>query len=396
MNELATEFSGDGPPGCDESASFSYRSAHRCIDASGIFERISRPAMLKNADDRAFWLHIKQAMNRAKQAGVEAPIVVGAIPFDASQPSCLYIPKEYQFISASTADAKTLNSIDKINSIISIKNIPEAPQFKSAVASALNYFQNGEIRKVVLSRMVEIELEQKIDRQNIINNLRLRNPGGYHFSLPLPDGGILLGASPELLIRKEGRFIHSQPLAGSAPRHSDSRQDKTNASQLLDSEKDRHEHRIVVDDIRQHLSSLCRDLTLPETPSLLSTDTMWHLATAIRGELAQAETSVIQLACLLHPTPALCGTPTAAARDLIALLEPYDRGVFSGIVGWCDANGDGEWAIAIRCGIVQRRLVRFFAGAGIVAGSEPHKEWAEVSGKLGTMLRAFGLHTEDI
>lgn len=396
MNRLVEEGSRSKQAIPEKSAVFSYRSMHRSISACGVFERILRPAIVKNDGLTTFWPHIQQAISRAKQAGIAEPIVIGAIPFDTSQPSYLYIPNEYQFVSASGIEDGALEQIHKKKRIVSTKNTPESSQFKSSVISALNYLQTREIKKVVLSRIVEIELAQEIDCQEIINNLRLQNAGGYHFSLPLPDGSILLGASPELLIRKHGDLIHSQPLAGSICRHSDIEQDRVHAGQLFDSDKDLREHRMVVDDIQQHLSPHCHYLHVPDAPSLLSTDTMWHLSTSIRGELRQPETSVIQLACLLHPTPALCGTPTAAARRLIAELEPYDRGVFSGIVGWCDANGDGEWAIAIRCGIVRHKSVRFFAGAGIVEGSEPQKEWEEVTGKLGTMLRAFGLQTESV
>lgn len=103
--------------------------------------------------------------------------------------------------------------------------------------------------------------------------------------------------------------------------------------------------------------------------------------------------TALQVACQLHPTPALCGFPTQEARQLIAELEPHDRGVFSGIVGWCDANGDGEWAIAIRCGTIKHNKVRLFAGAGIVEASVPEDEWAETAAKLNTMLNAFGLNS---
>lgn len=120
---------------------------------------------------------------------------------------------------------------------------------------------------------------------------------------------------------------------------------------------------------------------------------MWHLSTRIRGELLNPNLNVMQLACLLHPTPALCGFPTESAHQLIADLEPHDRGLFSGIVGWCDANGDGEWAIVIRSGLLRGNRVRLFAGAGIVAASTPQAEWMETAAKLGTMLNAFGLNS---
>src|SRR5690606_35083979 len=118
-------------------------------------------------------------------------------------------------------------------------------------------------------------------------------------------------------------------------------------------------------------------------------------STRIDGELYD-ELSALRLACQLHPTPALCGFPTAAAKQVIAELEPFDRGVFGGIVGWCDAAGNGEWAVVIRCGIIQQTRVRLFAGAGLVSASCPEAEWRETGTKLGTMLAAFGLDKEAV
>ena len=168
---------------------------------------------------------------------------------------------------------------------------------------------------------------------------------------------MLIGASPELLIRKQGGEIHTNPLAGSARRQDDPQQDRLGSERLMRSTKDKYEHKLVIDDIRRHLAPLCASLSVPSGPSLLSTGTMWHLSTRIRGELLNPNLNVMQLACLLHPTPALCGFPTESARQLIADLEPHDRGLFSGIVGWCDANGDangdGEWAIVIRSGLLR-------------------------------------------
>lgn len=126
----------------------------------------------------------------------------------------------------------------------------------------------------------------------------------------------------------------------------------------------------------------------------MSTDTLWHLGTPIAGRLNGSEASVLSLACQLHPTPALCGYPTDLARQFIREQEPFRRALFSGIVGWCDSQGNGEWAVVIRCGVLDGHHVELFAGAGIVAGSDPAMEWAETGTKLGTMLKALGLDLE--
>jgi len=121
---------------------------------------------------------------------------------------------------------------------------------------------------------------------------------------------------------------------------------------------------------------------------------MWHLSTALEGQLRDPQTSVLQLACQIHPTPAVCGVPTLLARKLIDLVEPIDRGLFSGMVGWCNSQGNGEWVVTIRCGAVQHDRICLFAGAGIVEASCSDSEWKETQAKLGTMLAACGLDAQ--
>ncbi|MEV1178713.1 chorismate-binding protein, partial [Nonomuraea sp. NPDC049784] len=171
------------------------------------------------------------------------------------------------------------------------------------------------------------------------------------------------------------------------------REDQAIGQRLLNSVKDRHEHRLVVDAVAAALAAHCDHLHVPE-PTLLATPTMWHLATPIIGRLTTPAPSSVELAAALHPTPAVCGTPTAEAASLIAELEGglgVDRGYFAGLVGWQDAAGDGEWAIALRGGVLEesQQRLRLYAGAGIVAGSDPDHELAETDAKFLTMLRAL-------
>ena len=184
---------------------------------------------------------------------------------------------------------------------------------------------------------------------------------------------------------------HSLPLAGSARRQPDDMLDREAGNRLLASEKDRHEHELVTQSMKKTLAPRSLQLTLPSTPQLITTPTLWHLATPIEGQ-AKAEENALTLACLLHPTPALSGFPHEAAKQLIAELEPFERDLFGGIVGWCDAEGNGEWVVTIRCARVKANSVRLFAGAGIVPASSPESEWRETGVKLSTMLKVFGLH----
>jgi isochorismate synthase len=186
--------------------------------------------------------------------------------------------------------------------------------------------------------------------------------------------------------------VTANPLAGSAARSDDPIEDGRRATMLLRSAKDRREHAAVVDAIVANLSPLCTNVRVPAEPQLLPTATMWHLASPITASLRDPATSSLRLATALHPTPAVCGVPTERARSLIGELEPFDRGFYAGMVGWCDACGDGEWVITIRCGEVASDSLRLYAGAGIVAGSEPESELAETSAKFRTLLSALGLN----
>jgi isochorismate synthase len=193
------------------------------------------------------------------------------------------------------------------------------------------------------------------------------------------------------LISKRGRSVCSHPLAGSAPRAADPALDRARAEALLGCDKNRREHAFVVDAIASALAPWCSDLHVPPQPALVSTPKVWHLGTSIRGTLRDGDVSSLSLAELLHPTPAVCGAPRELARTCIRELEGFERGFYAGAVGYCDAAGDGEWVVAIRCAELSERALRLYAGAGIVAGAEPALELEETSVKLSTMFDALGL-----
>ena len=248
-----------------------------------------------------------------------------------------------------------------------------------------------EVDKVVLSRLIDITTRERVDSGALLERLIAQNPASFNFHVPLSDGGVLLGASPELLLRKEGDHFSSLPLAGSARRQPDDVLDREAGNKLLASGKDRHEHELVTQAMKTVLTPRCRELSLPDSPQLVTTPTLWHLATPIEGT-ALAQENAMSLACLLHPTPALSGFPHQVAKRLIAELEPFDRQLFGGIVGWCDDEGNGEWVVTIRCARLHQRTLRLFAGAGIVPASSPLGEWRETGVKLTTMLNVFGLN----
>jgi isochorismate synthase len=372
----------------DEKESFSFTSGDRELIVAGMLQRIETPAIGGDNANSLFQKTVLHALDRARKAGQSNPIIVGAIPFDPAEASCLYIPEHAEWRARS---ATVLTGVATLPELIEQKNIPDEQGFKRAVEHAIVNFRHSDVRKAVLSVQRELVFAQDVDVGAMQNNLRAQNQSGYHFRVPMPDGATLLGVSPELLVHKDGLNFVSNPLAGSAKRMTDPQADRRNADWLSASEKDHYEHRLVTEDIATQLGELCTQLNVPQRPTLISTPALWHLSTRIEGTLADPTVSALQLACRLHPTPAVCGFPTERARHLIRFVEPFERGLFTGMVGWCDAQGNGEWVVTIRCGTVKRNRVRLFAGAGIVAASSPDSEWTEVQTKLGTMLRACGL-----
>jgi len=377
----------------DQTQSF-FASSYRCISATGVFERITQAVDAKESGDGDFQQTIEAAFMRAKSKGIANPILIGAIPFDLSKPSSLVIPQSHEFFSRSLlVDDKALPETENIKTpkVLSSRSLPNEARFKQSVQQAIANFQLSDIRKAVLSRILEVELADKVEVTPIFARLMAQNPSAFHFRLPMTDGSELIGASPELLVRKEGDRIFSNPLAGSAKRQADPERDRQISESLLQSGKDAYEHHLVIEDIRAVLTPLCKELTIPDAPSLLGTQAMWHLSTGIEGVLSNSAMNVLQVACKLHPTPAVCGFPTNLAHKLIKLVEPFERDMFTGMVGWCDAQGNGEWVVTIRCGRIHHNRIQLFAGAGIVEDSCPESEFAETQAKLQTMLNALGV-----
>ncbi|MEI8596425.1 isochorismate synthase [Photobacterium sp. Hal280] len=385
-----------------------FSSVYRTVKGKGISQVITTPAIHGEDSQSEFQQVIQQAFAKEKAKGVENPILIGSIPFDVSEPSCLYIPQSVEVTEHQPDAFGALGGMpaSKPLQVVARRSEPEESVFKQAVAQAVEKFQRTQLEKAVLSRVLNIELSDDISASDILARLIKQNPTGFHFAIPQQDQSVLLGASPELLIRQEGLQILSNPLAGSAKRQASAEADQQVSQTLLQSVKDRYEHRLVIDEIAQQLKPYCRELDVPAGPSLIHTPTMWHLSTRIEGQLKTPEQTpnlseaspynVLQLACLLHPTPAVCGFPFNLSRDAIKELEGYERGMFTGMVGWCDSQGNGEWAVTIRCGKVREKSVRLFAGAGIVDASCPQAEWAETEAKLGTMLNAFGLGEQGV
>ncbi|HEX2051092.1 MAG TPA: isochorismate synthase [Actinomycetota bacterium] len=252
-----------------------------------------------------------------------------------------------------------------------------------AVDAAVARIGRGDVGKVVLARDMLVWSKSELDVRVLAQRLARRFPECYTFVF---DGWV--GASPELLVRRRGAEVESLVLAGSAARGDDEGRDDALGDALLASGKDVDEHRFGVESVRAVLAPLCARLDVEAAPSLLRLANVQHLATRIRGVLARP-VGALELAGLLHPTAAVCGTPTHAALDAIGELEGMDRERYAGPIGWVDSRGDGEWAIALRCARVSGGRARLFAGAGIVAGSRPEAELEETRLKFRAMLSAL-------
>ena len=325
-------------------------------------------------------------------------VLVGALPFDPHADDALYQPAELAL-----PDSFLVSTGAKLPPLIGLSQAEPAPNHYAdmvarcvALLSGKQAAAEGALGKAVLARSLLLQAAEIINPLVLAKRLE-RDTSVTTYILPLPiksheAPAWLVGASPELLVSVRGRTVTSHPLAGSARRLADSTADAEAAQQLVGSSKDLDEHRFVVDAIVAALSPLCSELDAPSKPSLYTTDTMWHLGTEIVGTLKDADTSVATLAGLLHPTPAVCGTPRQLALDTIHDLEPVDRGFYAGAVGWVDEKGDGDWYVAIRCAHVQADRLRLFAGAGIVVDSVPELEVAETAAKFRALLDALGVN----
>jgi len=321
--------------------------------------------------------------------------VMGALPFDISQPAALIAPRTIQ-------QAETLPDWPSgpLPAVRVAGAIPSAEQHRSRVRRARDRLAapGSALSKVVLARALRLVADAPLDARVILRRLVAADPAAFGYLVDLtPAGGhysgaALVGASPELLVARDGDRVTCRPLAGSAPRAADPRLDEAAGAALARSEKNRHEHRLVVETMHAALQPLCRELTIAPTPELSRTATVWHLSTPISGLLRDSSTTAMDLALALHPTPAVGGVPTQQACELIAALEG-DRGFYAGAVGWCDARGDGRWAVSIRGTQLSadRRSALAHAGGGIVAESDPDEELDETTTKFATILTALGV-----
>ena len=325
------------------------------------------------------------------------PIAVGAIPFADDAAGELVVPA---LVVGRTAEGRTW--ITETGPALDDEGAEEIPAssapirlasgnrggrraWTDAVEQALTEIGRGPLAKVVLARELVVEADRPFRRRAVLDALRADHPSSFTYA-----AGGFVGASPELLVRRRGGRVLSRPMAGTTRRGATPADDERLVAELLSSPKEAEEHALVVGAVRAALETVCRDVMAAARPEAVRLSSVTHLATSVAGHLdGDVYPSALALAGLLHPTPAVAGLPVADALAAIDRLESFERGLYAGPVGWVDARGDGDWAVALRCASVDGSRARLAAGAGIVADSEPDDEWAETEAKLEPMLRAL-------
>jgi salicylate biosynthesis isochorismate synthase/menaquinone-specific isochorismate synthase len=265
-----------------------------------------------------------------------------------------------------------------------ISSVAPPEHYEAAVARAVERIRSGELEKIVLAREVEVHAPSPHDAAAVFGVLRAGFESCFVFCAVRGESAFV-AASPELLIRRDGARAQTVALAGSTRRSADPAVDDHLGEQLLRSDKDREEQAIVVRRIARALRPHAVWVAAPDEPTIIKVANIQHLATPIRAQLT-SPLGAIELAALLHPTPAVGGEPHSVAAPLIPALEGLDRGWYAGAVGWTDANDDGEFCVALRCALLRGHNARLYAGVGVVRDSDPAAELTETEIKLGALL----------
>jgi menaquinone-specific isochorismate synthase len=261
-------------------------------------------------------------------------------------------------------------------------------QWMESVRNVTHEMQNGLLEKVVLARELRVHASEVFSAESVLARLRMQQPMSYVFALE-SGSDCFLGATPERLIKKEGAAFLSTCLAGTIRRGSTVEEDVQLGNELLQDPKNLHEHEVVVRIIKQSLGEVCDRIEVPSTPQLYKVRDVQHLYTPVVGTVREG-ISILEMVKRLHPTPALGGFPRELALDMIREHEPFERGLYGAPIGWADHEGNGEFAVAIRSGLLQGNEASLFAGCGIVRDSNPQNEYKETHLKFKPMITALG------
>ncbi len=315
--------------------------------------------------------------------GEEARITLTAVLDGDEAPEAVLERLERRLASLDPSAEMPLHDPDPVSSP-RIAGAAPPEHYEAAVARAVERIRAGDLEKVVLAREVRVHAREDHDPAALFASVRAAFPSCYCFLVGTSELAFA-GASPELLVRREGSRVQTVALAGTTRRSADPAVDRHLGEQLLRSPKNREEQAIVMRRIERRLAPLSVWVAAAEEPALVGVQNVQHLATAVRAQLAEPR-SVLELAGLLHPTPAVGGEPWERAKGLIPALEGLDRGWYAGPVGWTDFAEDGELCVALRCALLRGPVAHLYAGDGIVRDSVPGEELAETEAKLGALL----------
>jgi len=400
---LALEHAAGGLLGLAGEAGFIWRSPARTLVTAGAAARIPIPTGPRRLERLAGAVNALLAGSPGADRAGAPPLAVGAIPFDDRGQGELVVPAlvlepmadgglRASAIAVGAEPPEPVEVTTRLAAGVAAEDWPRRvrvsspwgrPQWRAAVETILRAIRAGRLDKAVLAREVIVEADRPFGRAAVLGRLAARSAGSYLYA-----SGGFLGASPELLVTRHGRVAGSRPLAGTVPRGATPAEEARRHAWLRSSAKEALEHRLVVEAVAGALAKAAERIEVAAT-GVMRLPTVSHLATAITAGLGEQAPSALDLVALLHPTPAVAGTPREAALSLLAALEPAGRGLYGGPVGWIDAAGDGEWAVALRCATIAGSRARLLAGAGIVAGSDPDAEWDETASKLRAMLEVL-------
>ena len=351
------------------------------------------------SDARTWWHNQVESFSVADavHASGTGPVLFTSFSFSETEESVLVIPKVIvgqrngkSWLTWIGDTAQPILPTEKTISNSAKLTWQDEPISKSdwedQVIKLVREIQSGNVDKVVLARDQSAKADSEIDVRSVLRNLAREYPSTWNFAV-----AGLVGATPELLLRLSKGMVTSRVLAGTISKTGDDDRDLALAGSLARSSKDLEEHNYAVRSVADALDPFCTSTNVPESPFVLHLANVMHLATDVTGALIESKKSVDAFTILekLHPSAAVCGTPTEIAAKLIKDIEGMPRGRYAGPVGWLDARGDGELGIALRCGQITENELRIFAGCGIVAGSNPEKELTESNAKFAPMRSAL-------
>ncbi len=403
---ITTELLGEHPPlldiaipGIDDQEITSWVRGGDGLVGFGIHKRHTVSGPDRFTEARKWWrnsINEFDIRNNLHGAGT-GPILFSSFSFDSTEESQLIIPKVV--IGQRNGKSWITWIGDQSQPQLSRASDKRAPLhlswsgsngdvWQERVARAIEKIKVGKLEKVVLARFTTATSDSTISARPILNYLSSEYPSTWIYS---NDG--LIGATPELLVRLSKSLITSRILAGTIRKTGDDERDLALAGSLARSSKDLEEHEYAVRSVADALAPFCSSMNVPESPFVLHLSNVMHLATDVTGVLSDnsSPSDIFELVARLHPSAAVCGTPTEVAKRTIDEIEGISRGRYAGPVGWIDAKGDGELGIALRCGQIShdKKSIRIYAGCGIVAGSDPEREYAESQAKLLPMRSAL-------